>query len=234
MIPKILLSILLLLTLAAAPNTTLQADSTRLVRLIGPVDAPMLLAPTTIMRLIDKRPKEIFILLNGPGGSTFIGDMVIAAIHVAQARGITVTCVTTLLIASMDFDIWHACTQRVALANSKLLFHPSRVMLGGGGMFGGGGEVITAGRAKTLQEQLSRIDQAQLSELCSEMATSEAHCAQVTEAFYQERLWTAEELAAFARPGYMRVVRDITGIPDMFSLMPAAAERKVMPDDDGV
>ena len=108
----------------------------RTLTVIGPIGAGAIETAHKIERLSAKSSDPIYIVINSPGGGVLAGSQLSQAMDIARARDVKVVCAVGSMAASMAFQLLPHCTERYALPNSLLLFHPSRVFV----MFG----VITA------------------------------------------------------------------------------------------
>lgn len=93
--------------------------------------------------------KPLDVVIDSPGGSVFTGQEFISTIDDLVSQGAEVRCWVPTLAASMAFQIYLHCTQRVALEHSFLLFHRCRTQFMG---------VITAPAARSMATDLQLID----------------------------------------------------------------------------
>jgi hypothetical protein len=82
--------------------------------------------------IIDKKGKELNVLINSPGGSVIGGHILVSAMEMAKARGMKVNCTVGVVAASMAMNLLAYCDERRALPNSLLLFHEAYMLIGGG------------------------------------------------------------------------------------------------------
>lgn len=73
---------------------------------------------------------ELNVIISSPGGSVFTGYTYISTIKALRARGTKVNCYVAIMAASMAFHMLTQCDTRTVLAESVLLWHRARVMLG--------------------------------------------------------------------------------------------------------
>ena len=199
----------------------LDVNPARLIDASGEVDGKRFYdIPKKILDMTQTKTGEskqdIYIFLNGPGGNVFPSVMIVNAIRLAQYRGFKVKCFTSMLAASATFNMLATCSERYALPQAQLLFHPVRIMLGGNPF--SGPEVLTAQDTIRLSAELDKIDADEIQFLCDNMVSNQKECNEVKGYYYAEYMWTAAELATFAVPGFLTIVDDITGIPNLFNM----------------
>lgn len=200
----------------------LELDSKRTIKIIGGIGGGILGQAEELIKLADKSTAPIYLLINSPGGSVRTGNVFIAAMEMAQARGITVKCVVPVYAASMAFSILLACSERYALEKSELLFHPVRI--------NASRITITAPLALALFEDLNKIDLALQELLTQELGLDKDI---MLKAYYDEKWWKAGELAAAAKVGWISIVKDIKGVDGIFQLEPKASKKSKTPKDNG-
>jgi ATP-dependent Clp protease protease subunit len=207
---------------AQAPKTkaptTLDIDNTRLVKVIGGVDGSIIPKATELLTLADKSSDPIYIMINSPGGSVRAGNVFIEAMNIAKYRGIELKCVSPVYAASMAFTILMNCTERYALKSTQLLFHPVRVILGN--------MPVTAPVAAEIAADLNKYDKELKDQLLRELELDKEV---MTKAYYDERWWSAKELQAASKDGWLIVVDDIKGTSDVFQL---SAKKGTMLEDE--
>lgn len=198
----------------AKTPVTLDMDKDRLVKIVGAVDGSILPKATELLKLSEKSTAPIYILINSPGGSVRTGNVFIDAMHIAKARGAEIRCVSPVYAASMAFTILMNCSKRYALANTSLLFHPVRVVLGQ--------TPITAPLALELARDLDVYDTKLKAELLENLGIEEAI---MIKAYYEEKWWDARELQTAVKPGWITIVDNITGTTDVFEVSSETGER---------
>jgi ATP-dependent protease ClpP protease subunit len=163
-----------------------------------------------VERMSSDSSAPIDLLINSPGGSVEAGLQLVEAIHIAQGRGVTVRCAVSTLAASMAFIILNECSERYALSNSLLLFHPARAML----MFA----VIKADDARKMSEDLEAVDNF-ISEMLEEgmgIVTAQQK-AWYNYHFSRETLWTAARLShEVPNSSWIMIVSDIKAKGGLF------------------
>jgi ATP-dependent protease ClpP protease subunit len=113
----------------AAPNV-LNVNPKRLVKIIDRVDYSIIDSAIDLEKLApaiaDSKP-DIFLMVNSPGGMVTPGLIFTNSIDRVKARGYKVKCFSTVIAASMAFQILAHCSDVYVLNNTKLLFHPVRI-----------------------------------------------------------------------------------------------------------
>lgn len=82
-----------------------------------------------LLHMIKEGKKQIYIRIDSPGGRLDVGQEFIDAIHVAQNRGVKVTCIVDGLAASMATIILSECDERLATVDSRIMWHS--ILVGG-------------------------------------------------------------------------------------------------------
>lgn len=163
-----------------------------------------------VERMSSDSDAPIDLLINSPGGSVEAGLQLVESIHIAQHRGVKVRCAVTTLAASMAFIILNECSERYALSNSLLLFHPARAML----MFA----VIKADDARKMSEDLEAVDSL-ISEMLEEgmgIVTAQQK-AWYDYHFSRETLWSAARLShEVPNSSWIVIVSDIKAEGGLF------------------
>lgn len=191
-----------------------------IIKLEGEVSQAMLPVSQQILKQLNEGKKEIWLGINSPGGNTIIEDLISQAIKLAKARGATVKCAVSVLAMSAAFAVLRQCDERYALVGAKLLFHPVKIVVSGGGLFGGS-EAFNAKDMRKLAEQLTKMDEAEKKELCRTVGGNrEDRCQTINLRYDDEYVWDAEELALFADPHFLTVVQDIRGWDSMLDMGP--------------
>lgn len=101
----------------------------RTVAVVGAIDSSALSMSDDIMKLADGSGKPIDLVIQSPGGRIDVGRTIIQAMKIAQVRGHVVRCVVVSYAASMAFSILANCSERYALAEAQMLYHPPRIGL---------------------------------------------------------------------------------------------------------
>lgn len=159
-----------------------------------------------ILKAAEEDDGPMYILINSPGGSVFVGYTIISAMERAKARGVRFVCGVTGMAASMAFQIFAHCDERYSLGYSMFLWHPVRISLGGGF---GAGIALTPQLAKSLYEDLAQVESIMrpflIRTLQMDPALFDMH-------YLAETLHYAGPLVALS-PDFMRIVEDYKGIP---------------------
>ena len=184
---------------------TIHVDKTRLIEILGRVDSQIVDKANDLMELSNKSNMPVYLLINSPGGSVAAGNVFIDAMRIAKSRGVDVKCITSIYAASMAFSILANCSERFVLPNSKLLFHPARISLMG--MF--------------LQEDMQRFsdDLKTINDSLKEFLVKNLGIDKnvMLKAFHDEKWWTPKELQKVTKKGWLKVVKDVTGIDNLFN-----------------
>jgi ATP-dependent protease ClpP protease subunit len=193
------------IALSFSSSKVVRLDEERTVSIVGPVGVNVIATAEQIIRLADKDTKPIYVVINSPGGNVHTGILVIQAIRVAQSRGIKIRCVSTVMAASMGFQILAACDERFVLRHTYLLWHPMRLFT----MYPqDADELLYNGNSmKSLEDLLNK-------DLLSVLQIP-------TKVFYYHRkhetMWTAEQLKQIT-PRFIVIVDDVQGIKSMFEM----------------
>ncbi len=187
----------------AFAGPTIDMTGSRTVRISGEVGGSILSVASNIERLSAASSEPINIIINSPGGSVPAGLQLVEALHIAKARGVTVRCAVTNLAASMAFIILSECSERYALSNSLLLFHPARAML----MFA----TLKAEDARYMAEELEAINFEMCDRLELSMGIASAkHKEWFSYHYKNETLWTATRLVKqIPQRNWITIVSDI-------------------------
>lgn len=192
-------------------STTLKVDPSRLIRVLGGVDQSILPKAEKLIALTKKSLRPIYVMINSPGGSVRAGNVFIDAITIAKARGVSVRCFTTVYAASMGANILAECSERFMLPNATLLFHPVRVIVMA---------MVTAADAKELYDSMEVLNRKILKSLLEQTGMDEDT---LLTAFYNEEWLTSDKLTESAS-GFITVIKNVTGIKDIFTLNPEGPE----------
>jgi ATP-dependent protease ClpP protease subunit len=187
---------------ADVKTSTLVVKSDRLVKILGRIDASII-EQANVLTNLTKKKGDIFLMVNSPGGNVLTGSIFIDSMKNAQARGIKIRCFSTVYAASMAFSILMACDSVSVFANTKLLFHPSRV---------NSRMPLTAPVLDKLYARLEEIDDKIIKTLKTKLNYNE----EIEEAFYEEKFWSAEDLLEHVKGDWLKIT-NITGVDDMFS-----------------
>lgn len=99
----------------------------RTVPIVGVIDKEALQVSDEILKLADGSGKDIDLIIQSPGGSIAIGRVIIQSIKIAKRRGHTVRCAVVSYAASMAFSVLANCSERYALEEAQMLYHPPRL-----------------------------------------------------------------------------------------------------------
>lgn len=193
-----------------ATNPTKQVfaefDNTRVVRITSEIGANSTSIANQIIQLATQdTKKDINLLLTSPGGLILGGNLILQAMESAQARGVHLNCIVPVYAASMAFSVFHHCNSRYAFPRALLLFHPSRTGVNG---------YISGKDAQEIADEIIPLDL----ELLHDLESMGLSRKEIEEAYFKEKHWTARELAEKAKPGYIILLQDIRGIPNLFEV----------------
>lgn len=160
-----------------------------------------------ILDLSEKSDAPIYILINSPGGSVTVGFTIIGAIERAKERGVQFRCAVTGFAASMAFQILTHCQKRYALPYSMLLWHPVRVVFGGG-MFSAP-VVLLPVEVEALSEDLKGIENIMIPQLTSTLRIPRR---QFYLHYHGETLHQALSIERMA-PHFLTIVEDYENVP---------------------
>lgn len=191
-----------------------RADTTRVVRVTGEVNGRIMDTLAKMDRLSSDKPSEpITILVNSPGGSILYLDFFVDGMHAAQARGTKLICVVPNLAASAAFSILATCDERVGLTNARLLFHPARIFYQG---------PLTSIDAAKIMTELAPVDAALLVMLSQsffgEVDEESDKFQELFQHFVAETLFNTAQLNGFIGHEWIKPVKLIEGIPDLYKL----------------
>jgi len=145
----------------------------------GAIDAPLAIKTVSaIEQDLGKGEKDIYILINSPGGDVMAGYLIISAMQNARAQGVRIHCMVPFLAASMAMHILAYCDQRGAIAESLLLFHEVRA----------GGGAITPSTAKQIEEAMRILAKPLEDHMISELGVTQEEFDHHNKA---ETLWPA-------------------------------------------
>jgi len=179
-----------------------ETDPKRVVVFEDPVRFSVALPFAQSLDTLSKESRDpIYVLINSPGGDVLAGHAMVSAIKVAQARGVKVSCVSTLLSASMALHLLATCDKRYALPHTLLLFHEARISTGGRG--------TSPSELETLSEQIKILISGLERDLILALGTNEATFKKHNIA---ETWWTGEAFKE-AFPRFLTIIRDIK-LPD--------------------
>lgn len=218
---KRLFSALIVLAMSlTAPNTLALSKLTipagkRTLYVTGPIDGSVLSTASTLERLSVSSDEDIHIVINSPGGVVYAGYQLVQAMDIARQRGVKVVCTVGVMAASMAFQLLPHCSERYAMKNTLLLFHPSRVYVRG---------PLTADEAKMVAESLDKIDTAGLKE--TEEMIAPPSKAWLKRHHDAETLWRAEDLVAETNNDWITIVDDISAPGGIFNIGFSGREEK--------
>lgn len=196
------LLLLILTSPAFAGSITLPKDRT--IYISGAIDGDVIFQANEIYRLANKSKDPIYIVINSPGGSVIAGIQVLTAMKAAKYKGVSFHCMTTLLAASMAFQIYANCDRRYAFENSLQLFHPMAVE----GRFTGPDLEYSAAQIKMLEAPLVAY---LIKALNLRRDVFFTH-------YQRETLWTSYTLLKVS-PRFLTIVDDVVGLPELFTPM---------------
>ena len=203
---KILCTLALLLSTTALAEETVEVDKDRLVKVYGAINKNILKQAKELMALSKDSSDDIYIHINSGGGSIRAGKVFITAMEIAQARGVEIHCVSTLLAASMAFTILAECDHRYVLKSTELLYHQARVLV----MFA----ALSSRQLEGLYQNLRGLDEELLKFLYAETGIDPYLLSQT---YYAEKLWTATDLNTKTTKGWLTIVDNIEGLDDVFA-----------------
>ena len=183
---------------------TLKVDNTRLVNILGDVDFRILAKANEILKLSTASTKPIYLLINSPGGSVAAGSIFIDSMNLIKKKGIKIKCLSTIYNASMAFSIFATCSERYALPNTSLLFHPVRIGLEG---------MYREMDLTPIATSLGKIDSILQTFLVESTAIDKEI---MMKAYYEEKWWTALELKTATKQGWLTIIDGLVGIEDPF------------------
>lgn len=206
-----LLLILVLLKGIAINAQTIKLDKKRTVEIIGSIGFNIIESAKKLNKLSLENKKDIFLLINSPGGSVATGTIFISAMTMAKARGVKVKCVVPVYAASMAFSIMLNCSENYVLAGTQLLFHPVRIGLMA---------YLTAYDAKKIYDNLLSFDIPLLELLYKTFqADTNEMKEKINIAFVEEKWWNADELLEFINnKSFITIVNNIEGNDNIFEL----------------
>jgi len=208
MIFSVLLAFTLITTSTARAGTMTIPEGERTLYVTDVIQGKAgILLSDKILTLSTTSSDDIHIIINSPGGSVRVGYAIVAAMERARSRGVTFHCSVTGMAASMAFQILAHCDKRYALPYSALLWHPVRVVLGGG-LFSSGA-VITPDEAERLLKDLRAAEQMMVPKLLSVLDLPE----DVFYYHYINESWHYAITLSAMSPHFLTVVEDYEGIP---------------------
>lgn len=198
--------ILALVLLVSAQARGLTIDPTRTVRVVGEVSFGILTQAQELLDLAEKSQAPIYLIINSPGGAVLPGNIFIDAMDAVKAQGVPIRCITTIMAASMAFNIYANCNDRYATKNALLLFHPVRTM---------SREPVKADDAQTTADELAKLDSEVLTYLIDRTGMNPLL---LIAAFYKEKLWMARELKKHCKAGFMTIIPYVKGAKDLYKV----------------
>lgn len=205
---RYLLVIFSLLFPAAAMSNTFTPTKDRTVNVIGAIDENSLGAADEILKLADGSGKPIDLLIQSPGGMIYVGRTIVQSMSIAKRRGHQVRCAVVSYAASMAFTVLANCSERYALPEARMLYHPPRV-----GLFM---TTMTPEAASQLADDLHKTNKEIIDEL---LALYPVARKPFLKNYYREVWHTAADLNA-ALPGgraWITIVDDIAGLSTVVS-----------------
>lgn len=201
-----MLKFLMLLALSTPTFAgTITLPKARTLTINGEVTGAIVLQANEVYALALKSSDPIYFVINSPGGSVYAGLQMLTAMRAAKSRGVKFHCLSTLMAASMAFQIYSYCDYRYAFENTLLLFHPMRVSKG---TFTSDEMVYQADLMHRLEGPLVEM---LIKTLRMERGLFFTH-------YSQETLWTAYALLQ-ASPRYLTIVDDAEGLGVLFELV---------------
>lgn len=197
----------------AATFTVPEEDAGRVVYIYGAIGGRSALATAgqiEKMSMGEGAGRPIYIVINSPGGEVLTGLQIVSAIQVAKSRGSEVKCVVGMLAASMASIIYDECSERYALRQSLLLWHPIATTFGG--LFGGR---LTPEVANTLAFGLESLQGDIPRKLQKSLGFDDKTWHYL---FDGEAFITARWLHSHYNPHYLDLVDDVVGISPNVSL----------------
>lgn len=195
---------LFLTHIACAQPAVLKVDKDRLIKVLDVVDFSLMQQVIELERLTpvvgDKA--DIFIMVNSPGGMVDPGLIFTNSIDRAKQRGYTIKCFSTVMAASMAFQILAHCSEVYALSNAKLLFHPVRI----GGQMG-----FTQADLEYYAAEISKIETDMNQVL---LKSFKFNTEMFTYHYARETMWEAYLLAR--ETSKIQIISDIIGIDDTY------------------
>lgn len=208
---------MLVVVMPSYAGQTIDMRGDRTLRVSGEIGGAVLGIASKIELLSRSSDEPINLIINSPGGSVPAGLQLVEAVHIAQSRGVTVRCAVTTLAASMAFILLSQCDERIALANSLLLFHPARAFVFMG--------ALKAEDARYMAEELEAInaDMADMLEESMGIVTAE----QKSWFDYhtnKETLWVASRLQrVLPSSNWITIVSDIQVEGNLFGGLSGSA-----------
>jgi hypothetical protein len=176
----------------------------RTIEIIDVIDAGIIEKAQQLEKMTRTSTEAVTILINSPGGYIDPGFVFVDAVEQAKARGVKVKCATGVLSASMAFIILSHCSERYALPNTMLLFHPVS--------FGGDSIRITEVIPSLLETE--RREARVSRDLMEAMGLS---WKQYHPHLYSETLWSGTGLADYTKSArFITVVDSIDGTDKQF------------------
>lgn len=174
-------------------------SSTRSLQLVGLVNINAVDLAVRVQELM--RSKDIIqLIVNSPGGSVQTGMVLIAALQMAKASGITVDCVVVGAAYSMGFNVLDACSRVFVTPYATFLFHPIRTSIS---------DRVRAIDMSLILQEIDKMD--------TVFKTSARHLTKLSEAevrknYYDETLWTPQDFIK-ARAKFFTVIDVVNNLP---------------------
>lgn len=190
---------------APADAKTLKLNPKRLIEIIDVIDSSVVDAAQKIDNMANESKDPIDLMINSPGGSVMFGYMLVDSVNAARAKGVTVRCAVGILAASMAFNLLAACTERYALPNAAMLFHPPRVM---------SREPLTVPLLLNAASDLTRIINSTTGAIVDMMGMNDE---EFSHHFHAETMWTASALLEVSGNDWITIVDNIQGSDKVFT-----------------
>ena len=145
----------------------------------------------------------VTLVINSPGGSIFVGNMIINAMYQLQEQGVKINCLVTNFAMSMAMQIYLHCDNRYALPAASFLWHRARVILPQNA-------TVTAPLAAKLAEGLQREDTQALKDLKFFMYTMDPTVLEYH--FEAESVVAAADLDRLTKGEFISIVRSLPGL----------------------
>ena len=199
--------IILILSCTSNASHILEVDTTRVVEIAGVVDGSVLTQADLIYTLSKESSAPIYILINSPGGSVYVGLQFINAMEVAKERGVRFICAVPGIAMSMAFQFLLYCDERYALPHALLLWHPVRIS---------GFITLTPEIAAELTADLERTERLLYSPLEDVLNSVGMIDSDLRRHYLKETIWTAEELVSETRR-FITLIKDIEGVSSVWT-----------------
>lgn len=186
---------------AGSRRNVVQVDPNTTTTLLGEVNTDSVSRVLMALAQMEAgKAKSVTLVIDSPGGYVDPGLRLVVALDSLRARGRTVRCIVTGEAMSMAYYLLGACTERLVMARSQLLWHPIRVGFRGG---------ITGEAALAIGQSLLAFEQSMKEELITRMGVDPD---------WFDMHWRAETShhgsdLAVAAPDFVRVIDGVAGLP---------------------